>query len=561
MADPLGELRRIDWDATFPFTRLFKSFRMAVQPSKLALALAGVILMGLWGYLLDGLWRWNSQLPIGPEVWAYWQTEDIDAWRDAQRVARRDQLRSLYGPGGLLQNRAPKDPADLDARGAVPTALADIKSEYHREAAPYLEQERYAAAAAAVDRYDDAYEGLAAYRTRGIFESFMNYEQEAIGHFLGEARDVLALDWRAVADGTDEVLDARDRVGELRRPGDFNRIGMLGSVLLMLRGVQWLFDEHFIFAVLFLLGSLAIWSLFGGAICRMSALTAARDEQISARSALNFAGRKFFAFFTAPLLPLAMAGLIALVIFLGSLLLMAIPYVGDILGPLLLVLALIGGLVMTAILVGALGGGQLLWPTVATEGSDGFDAIARSYTYFFSRPWRLVFYTIVAAIYGAVTYIVLRYLVYVLLMLTRFFVSLGTWMTERPGTGYVNATKVEAMWPRPTLENLMGDTSPLLGLTRWTESVGSVLIHIWVLLVVLLLCAYLLSFFFSAATIIYLLLRQRVDATDIEDVYVDEEEETVSTATESAAAAASSPAAPSTPPSPGGESAPGEQPA
>lgn len=526
MAEQTGELRRINWDEYFPFTRIFKSFRMAVQPSKLGLALAGVVLMGLLGFILDRIWSLSSNLPAGPEIWAYWQTADIDSWREAQDDARLAELQGVYGRGGPLRTSAPKNLDDLRKPEALGKALKQLKEQYRRAVAPYSPATQPEAIAATADQYAAAYEHLSGYRPRGIFRSFLEYEQEVVGHFLSEARDVLMLDWTSVAGRTDEVLNARSLPGELRLPGDFNEIGMLGSLILMFRGVQWMLTEHFVYALLFLLGSLAIWSLFGGAICRMSALNAARDEQISYKNALSFAGRKFFGFFSAPLLPLLMIALIAFVIWLCSLIFMAIPYVGDVVGPILLGLALLGGFIMAVLAVGAVGGGGLLWPTIGVEGSDGFDAISRSYAYFFQRPWRLAFYAIVAAIYGALTYVVLRYFVYLVLSLTRFFVSLGTWMTERPGTGDLTATKVEAMWPRPTPENLMGDGGAFLGLTRWTESLGSVLIQLWVLLLVLLLCAYLVSFFFSAFTIIYLLLRHRVDATDFEDVYVDEEEQT-----------------------------------
>ena len=523
MADQSGELRQINWEECFPFTRLFKGFRMAMQPTKLALALAGILLMALWGGVLDCLWSGSATRPVNGETWAFWQTPDIGVWRDAQLQARRSALQTVYGPGGLLNGRKAPAADEMKWPAAVKQALADLKSQYYAEAGGLKDP---AAVAAQANRYAAEYERLSGVRGRGIFYSFLEYEREVIANLLTNGRRALLLDWAAVARNTDDVLIGRRGLAEIRPVRDIGDIGMLGSVILMYRGVQWMWVTHWFYAALFLLGSLAIWSLFGGAICRMSALNVARDEQIPPKAALQFALRKFFGFFTAPLLPVLMILIIGVALFLGGFLLLSIPVLGDVLGTLLLVLALLGGFIMALIAVGVFGGGGLLWPTIAVEGSDGFDAVSRSYSYFYSRPWRLAFYSIVATIYGGVTYLGLQYFVYVLLRLTRGFVGLGTavW-TDRPGTGIPGASKLEAMWPLPSPDNLMGDGGPMLGLASKAEALGAGLIWLWVLLIVLVLCAYLVSFYFSVSTVIYYLLRNRVDATDMEDVFIEEEDE------------------------------------
>src|SRR5436305_6978571 len=50
------EIRGINWRETFPFTHIFRSFRVAIHPSKLVLALAAIFLLYLGGRVLDGLW-------------------------------------------------------------------------------------------------------------------------------------------------------------------------------------------------------------------------------------------------------------------------------------------------------------------------------------------------------------------------------------------------------------------------------------------------------------------------------------------------------------------------
>src|SRR3954463_8653822 len=56
MADEVQTIRSINWREVFPFTNLFKAFRVAVHPSKLVLALAALLLIYTGGRILDGIW-------------------------------------------------------------------------------------------------------------------------------------------------------------------------------------------------------------------------------------------------------------------------------------------------------------------------------------------------------------------------------------------------------------------------------------------------------------------------------------------------------------------------
>lgn len=523
MAEKPGELRQINWETCFPFTRLFKSFGMAIQPNKLVLALAGIVLMGIWGGVLDKFTR-SSVEPMGDEIWAYWQVPDIYQWRDAAKADRLELLKQLYGPEGLLKEKGLKDSDSLNSPKAVGEAINQLKDQFHSEADKIGGDK--AAIAALSRKYVSAIASFSPVETRGIFKSFLRYEQRAVGQFLDAGVKVLLLDVGAVTRGTHEVIGARYRTKELRNSGVFGDIGMIGAALLMLRGVQWMVVQHLFYALLFGLGSMAIWALFGGAVCRTAALAAARDEQLSWQAALAFSSRKFLAFFSAPLLPVIMIVGIGALLWLGGFLVMQVPYVGELIGGPLMILALVGGFVMAMILVGGLGGGGLLWPTIAVEGTDGFDAMSRSYAYFYSRPWRLAFYSIVATAYAGMTYTVLRYFVFIVLRLTRLFVAggAGVW-TSRPGAGDAGAGKMDAIWPIPLPGNLLGQSDlASLGRLHW-DAFGSMFVWLYVMILVLLLCAYLVSFFFCAGTIIYSLLRQKVDGIDYEDVFVEDRDD------------------------------------
>jgi len=521
MSEQVTELRRINWSECFSFLRIFKAFRMAIQPGKLGLALAGVVLMGVWGWVLDGIWPASRQ-PVGDEIGAFWQVPDVDAWREQAKARQVADVRAVYAK---LQQAGVKTPENLDnlvkeSPGDVVSKLLDVIERSYGEAAAKETEDKSLAVLAG--RYNELYLEAKALKAQGIFRSFMEYEQHAIAQMLGAARGLLLLDGNALTRGFNQVFEARRTGAALQAGKDFEGLGVLPSLVLMMRGAQWLITEHWFFALLFLLGSLAIWSLFGGAICRMAALNVARDEQIPLKSALAFARRKFVGFFSAPLLPVILVVVIGVMLFVGGLVLI-IPGLGELLGGLLMVLALMGGAVIALVLVGAAGGGSLLWPTVAVEGSDGFDAMSRSYSYFYSRPWRTAFYCLVATVYGAVAYVFARLFVLLTLKATRWFVALGGWFTERPGTGTQDATKLHAMWPDPTPGEFLPPILPFGGIRA--EFLGAILIRFWVILVVLLLCAFLVSFYFSVSTIIYSLLRHKVDATDFEDVYLEEEEE------------------------------------
>ncbi|MBI4581027.1 MAG: hypothetical protein HY718_15090, partial [Planctomycetes bacterium] len=251
MADQPGELRRINWDECFPFTRLFKTFRMAIQPAKLGLALAGVILMGIWGGLLDLVWP-NSLEPVGPEVSLYWQVADVGTWRDAQKAQRLAAVQDVYGPAGLLQGKGPGGLEELRSSKAVGQALAKLKAEYADAVTQAQGDESKIAALA--QRYRAEHARLAAFKTRGIFSSFLRYEQQVVLNLLDQARSVLMLDFEAVTRGTEAVVRGRRGGAEEQRADGFGHIGIIGSVLMMYRGVQWMIAEHFLFAVLFLLG-------------------------------------------------------------------------------------------------------------------------------------------------------------------------------------------------------------------------------------------------------------------------------------------------------------------
>jgi hypothetical protein len=330
-------------------------------------------------------------------------------------------------------------------------------------------------------------------------------------------------------------------------------------------GKFWLLCVHPLYGIIFFIVVLIVWALFGGAICRAAALQATRDERPGLRETFAFAWKRFGSFIVAPLMPLAMVIFIGIFLYVAGLV-GAIPGIGTVLAGILFFLAILVGFVIAFVLIGYWAGVSLMYPTIAVEGTDAFDAVSRSFSYVYQRPWRTAFYALVSLVYGAICLYFVKFFARLMLAATHFIVGLSmnlgspTLATpEKPDQAIKTEQtvgKLDAMWQAPSLT---GDTTFYGGFGNENlasaSRFGQVFIHIWVYMVVAFVGAYALSFFFSATTLIYLLLRRDVDATDLDDVYVEERPEDLAAAPQSAAELGSTPpetpSAPETGPAPG----------
>jgi len=589
MAEEQHELRRINWTEVFSFTHVFKSFRMAIHPSKLVLALAAVVLIFCLGWVMDRFWDQGDQYVYPNEIrdhatMASWSFDDKKrAWEDsrldaaANLVRRAEQQKySLNNyrfklPAGHLQNAFAKETAELNKGIEAPSRSVeaikkgndydDLLSEAEdlfghetariekvlkaarvrarkdvaaieakdakRKAKRRLEDDEKIAELKITELKVEFANAVRAIRGESIFESLSDWEQSCL------ANAVTAVRYGNIFGGLKEYRDNLRKKGIAPKavqpaqaavaggpPADEDWGGFFYWVLMACHGLCWLVGEHWVYAVIFLAGCLAVIAFFGGAIHRIAALHFAREEKISIGQALRFSCGKFLSFFTAPLIP------VAIILVLGAMLLVgglfgSIPGVGTIGMGLLFFLAITLGLVIAFLTVGLLAGFPLMYPTIAVEGSDSFDAISRSFSYVFARPWRAGFYGLVALIYGVITYLFVRLFAFIALASAHYFVSWGV-----IGGGqrlHAEADKLDVMWQAPTFENLFGpfNWKAMTGV----EPIGAWLIGVWVFLVAATVLAFLLSYAASSTTAIYYLLRRKVDATDLDDVYVEETEE------------------------------------
>lgn len=286
-------------------------------------------------------------------------------------------------------------------------------------------------------------------------------------------------------------------------------------VQLFLSGTEWTWS-NFVYWLICGILTVLIWAFFGGVITRLAAVQVARDEKIGLREAIRFTCSKYFSFVGGPLFPFA-GVLVFLALCLAGGLIARIPWIGDLFAGILWVLPLLAGFVMAIILVGVAVGWPLMFATVSAEGSDSFDALSRSYSYVYQRPWHYGFYWLVAIIYGTiVTMFVVQF--------ATLLVYLSGWAVSW-GAGRENVAALFAYAPNlANWHELFGPVSDELT-PKLYRTFGARLVAVWLYLLYVLVIGFVYSYFWTASTIIYFLLRRSVDATDLDEVYLEEEEQ------------------------------------
>jgi hypothetical protein len=244
--------------------------------------------------------------------------------------------------------------------------------------------------------------------------------------------------------------------------------------------------------------ALAVWSFFGGMITRTAVLRLTRDEPAAWQSVRTFAQSRWTSYFSSPLFPLF--GIAVTVVPIAVLGLLARADVGALITGVVWPMALIGGLFMAILLVGLVFGWPLMWSTISAEGTDAFDALSRSYAYVYQRPIHYLFYALVASGVGVIGWCIVH-----------GFAAL-----------VIHLTKWAATWGGPA-QRIAEVTDR--GLESGVGQLASNLIFFWNNVVLALAAAFAVSFFWCGATAIYLLLRRHVDAVELDEVYLDEQEE------------------------------------
>jgi hypothetical protein len=597
--DQTHVIRGIHWRETFPFTHIFRSFLVAIHPSKLVLALVAILLLYLGGRMLDVMWPLKYR-GVPNEIEVYEQARSArmaganlepaeppnplravaetahPAAQDfrAMRKAKRDAIEADYVQ--MLEQKIEVDGKPITHDKAKEAAST---GKYEGVLKWYLEKERDERAEAERLRYDIEHEAA----KKGVLpevQAAMAANPDAIdpkkdSKARSDARDKI-FNAQPVKDIKDADREKRkndfdfkaqreqyegsiqgiyahgfvilDKIRAIDGRGPFvlfldyeiERInGVVNGVThnnwfggltdngesgvfhevfrFFCIGPRWAFSAHLIYAVFFAILFLIIWAIFGGAIARIAAVHVAREEKLSIRQALGFASGKFLSFVFAPVIPLAIIVIVGIVVAIGGLL-VNVPYIGEILVGIFFFLALAAGFVMTLVALGTAGGLNLMYPTVAVEGSDSFDAISRSFSYVYARPWRMLWYTVVAIVYGALTYLFVRLFIFLTLWFTHKAAGEWVWRTTDAEAGVWSS-----IWPGCSFWHL--PYAPDYSSLHFGSKIAAFLVSVWVYLVIALLGAYLISYYFSASTLIYYLMRREVDATELDDVYLEQSDD------------------------------------
>ncbi len=577
MADERCTVSRIAWVDVFPFVRLLSTFQRAVAFGPMVLALAAVVSIYVSGRIMDAIWTAadhgvlvapgrptyanrtaaNLGLPTneieayamrdarGFEEWkanarkhlhkAQQQAEELLAEHE-QRVERIFEQVAGYVSAGRAAIAAAEIDADekerleeqllraadivrltcegFDTHGL--TSKANLAKEVHRlmqplgEPQPGVKQSGESAKAEArLLKEIGQCQRVAEYRRlepRGVFITLLDYEMRC---FAAAVQGALAWRW-----GFD---------GQVVGPNP----SMAGAMAAAGNGLLWFFTQRPCYATIFALLLAACFALFGGAICRIVAVKETREETLGIRKALTFARQKFAELFAAPLLP-AIVFLIAWALtWLGGLL-AAVPWL-EVINGLFYALTLLGGVVMAATLLAVVMGFHLMWPVIALESSDAFDAAQRAASYVFIRTLHLAGYALTLLLYGALSFAMVRVAAMLVLKLTH--AANGAGMNTASAARLATMGKLDVMWHMPAWNEL-----PLLpavaGPAFWgsfhngplalREWCGMGPISFWVFLVVALVGAFVVSFYFAGSVKMYLLLRRTVDGVDYDEIYYEE---------------------------------------
>ncbi len=378
---------------------------------------------------------------------------------------------------------------------------------------------------------------------------------------LGDAIDPLSVSppkdlvlhkwWRAQCQAWDVIYDgaypAAEQIKNLK-PADLEHPERLR------RTNAWLALGY---TAVFILLFVTIWSYFGGAIARIASYEIAKDgERIETRKALQFARKKFWSFFWAPLICVIGFLFFALCNYVGGMIgrLLDIAVIGAPLVAILLPLALLSGFIMTLIAVGTLAGLPLFLPAVAAEGTDSFDAVSRGFSYVYSRPWHYLGYQIVSAVYGyvSIAFVILFAVVMCLLGVKAGECGFELWHWNKDKSTFRDVTN--ASW-----RMILSDEHPNAGLYRWDaeaivraphpygrlmalsneitqvkhenrplaadHQVASFIVTLWLAITLGLALGYSVSYVVSQQTMIYYILRKKVDGIEMNEVFEEAEEE------------------------------------
>ncbi len=546
MTETDAVIRGVRWHETLPVLRLFRTFGNALNPTRVVIAFVALTATYLSGRVLDAIWLAGgggvpvvvSTMPSAPaadaritgiNAYASRALDTYAAWEQRARALFDERAAALKEDPG--RERLTEARTRLTELGRTLATFEAATPEMRRD----FDAVRLALEGgprASVSAASDALAGLLVLSDdarraddRSLFQVVLAHQTAALAH----ARSAPIGPFAALLEHIQQVV-ARSMRGVLRGNLAFANEGepsLAAGFGEMLRAKQWLFSQRPLYATIWSLIHLIVWAWAGGAICRHASVQICRDMVLPRKDASRFAREKLRELVLAPLfVPILLAaGMLVLV--LGGLI-AAIPWLGELVLGLLMGLGLVLAFAMALAAILSMLATSLMWPVIAVEGSDAFDAVSRSIAYVMQKPWHLGAYAVLLFAYGAVCFTFLRLLAFVLLKLFHSGISAGMgWVTS---ANMFSIGKLDAMWHMPEWGELTvvpgtaptpfwGSfyNAPLSG----TESVAALLIAFWCFVIVGIVAAIGINFFYCGMVQIYLLLRRHQDGTDFDELYFE----------------------------------------
>lgn len=276
---------------------------------------------------------------------------------------------------------------------------------------------------------------------------------------------------------------------------------------LVLRMPALLWREAPWFTAIYGLFFVAVMSIGGGALARMTVCQFTGRARLTATEALQFAAGSWWRLALTPLLPLALVAVMAIVLMAAGWLLL-LPFM-DLIGGPLYGLALLIGLLMAFLLLVYVVALALMVPAVATENCDPFESLQRSYGYVLARPLHLLGYGVVALAGLALGYLLVHLFAGTTLNLTA--ACAGTWVNEQTMAGTGGSE----------LATLSAAAAPSSGATdlSWHQRWARGWMGFWETLMSGVVVAFVISYVYAASTIVYLLMRRAADGQDVGEIW------------------------------------------
>lgn len=238
---------------------------------------------------------------------------------------------------------------------------------------------------------------------------------------------------------------------------------------------------------------LTVWVFFGGMICRTVALRLTIDQAESSSESWCFMTQRGTGFFSSMLI--VVTGILVCLIPIKIAAFCFSWPILNVLTAILFPLVLLSAFFAVVLAFGLLAGWPLLFAAIATEGTDGFDAVSRMFSYVYQRLFHYFFYWTVSAVFGLIGFLVVSFFADNIVFLTIAFDGF-------PETAAISS--IAALTRPETTANL---------------AFPETLVLCWCAMVQLMKTSFAFAWFWTSAVAIYILLRRSVDATPLLDVY------------------------------------------